>query len=674
MISTLASAGRTPGDPTVPDAGNHGSSLPTSWQLDNGPREVSLGRDPSVCWIHLPHPTVSRTHAKLKFLPNGAILSATSRTNPVLVDGVPLRMPFRLQGGERITIGPFDLYFQPPFLTTEPRSLEVPVAAKNVTVRGRNGKILLSDVSFTLPRGRLTCLIGPSGCGKSTLLKVLAGQLVPVEGQVSYATGNMDPAPLRCPRIVVLPQRDVFHEVLTPRESLGFSARLLGGASSKPNEVDAAVDQVLRRVGLLEAADLPLHTLSGGQRKRAALARGLLSSPDVLMLDEVTSGLDELADAKIMALLASLSLEGRTILCVTHQTANIESHADCVGVLTVPGRLAFLGTAGEALDHFGIPKLAGVYECLNQRTPDEWHAAYRASRYYSEWIAPPRTTITPKPIAARTAVDSERPASTAFRSQSLTILRRSVRIAQADLLGTMLIPAQAVFIAAMIALVFPLVSKLLGQPGIGIPSAASNAGHLLFAVTVACYWLGCSQASKELIRERAVIHEELRTGMHPAAYLAAKLTWLAGTSTLQAILLYCIVCWLSLDVGNSCCQLLLAVISANLGMSTGLVVSAYAPRESVVNASIPPIILLQILFCGALRPLAGPTLHFSQCLVSTHSIFQAMLDTLPAAIRPVPSGHWSLAPLVFVVHLVICVTLVWRAIGRHNVCSSGELG
>ena len=136
-------------------------------------------------------------------------------------------------------------------------------------------------------------------------------------------------------------------------------------------EVAGEVDeQVLGQVGLTERADTRIRRLSGGQRKRVAVALELLTHPALLILDEPTSGLDPGLEAKTMALLSDVAATGRIVIVATHAMESLE-RADALGVL-VAGHIAFFGPSELALSYFRVERYAQLFHQLEKQTPRAW--------------------------------------------------------------------------------------------------------------------------------------------------------------------------------------------------------------------------------------------------------------------------------------------------------------
>jgi len=194
----------------------------------------------------------------------------------------------------------------------------------------------LDGVSLTVQQGEFVCLIGPSGCGKSTLLRIVAGLLKPSAGEV-LLEGKQQDTPQRQLGLVfqqptLLPWRTVQDNVALPLE--------LGGCSAP--EVQKQTAALLALVGLSGFEDeYPTH-LSGGMAQRAAIARALAQTPNVLLLDEPFGALDALTRERMAAeLLHIWQRDKRTVLMVTHNVEEAALLADRVVVLSArPGRVA----------------------------------------------------------------------------------------------------------------------------------------------------------------------------------------------------------------------------------------------------------------------------------------------------------------------------------------------
>ncbi|MBW8758971.1 MAG: ABC transporter ATP-binding protein [Burkholderiales bacterium] len=175
----------------------------------------------------------------------------------------------------------------------------------------------LQDFSLNLRQGEITCLLGPSGCGKTTLLKTLGGFVVGRDTGGVLFEGRYLNGPT--PDIVMIFQENNLFPWLTVRGNVEFGLKFKRGVGTQKRE---KVDDMLRIVGLAEAADRYPHQLSGGMRQRTAIARALVSDPHVLLLDEPFSALDISLRRRMHTLMHDLwEKTGMTMVMVTH---NIE--------------------------------------------------------------------------------------------------------------------------------------------------------------------------------------------------------------------------------------------------------------------------------------------------------------------------------------------------------------
>jgi NitT/TauT family transport system ATP-binding protein len=209
-------------------------------------------------------------------------------------------------------------------------SLPAPfVRLERVTQRFANGGLGLQDIELTLGTGQLTALVGPSGCGKTTLLKILGGLAAPSGGQVVWqerappAKGYVFQSP------TLMPWADVAHNITLPL--------VLAGAAPQPEKLI----RLLQETGLSDKRTALPHQLSGGQQMRVSLARALMGSPRLLLLDEPFAALDEITRQRLSELVCALHrAQQLTIVFVTHNIAEAVFMADRVVLMQgPPGRI-----------------------------------------------------------------------------------------------------------------------------------------------------------------------------------------------------------------------------------------------------------------------------------------------------------------------------------------------
>jgi ABC-type Mn2+/Zn2+ transport system ATPase subunit len=191
------------------------------------------------------------------------------------------------------------------------------LVAKGLSFSYDHFQKVLEDISFTVDQGEMLGIIGPNGGGKSTLLKIIVGLLPLQRGSLTFKE-KAGPWPKA---LAYLPQVQKLNDAL-PMRVCDFLELL-------PQKPKRSISECLNRVGLSDKNQALMRELSGGQRQRALLARALRLSPELLILDEPTAGLDGQGQDQLMSLLKSLQKEDRTtIVVVDHNLGQVLKHAD----------------------------------------------------------------------------------------------------------------------------------------------------------------------------------------------------------------------------------------------------------------------------------------------------------------------------------------------------------
>jgi len=201
--------------------------------------------------------------------------------------------------------------------------------------------VAVDDVDLSVADGEVFGLIGPNGAGKTTLVRALTGT-TPVDGEITVH--GEAPTAVDADRIGLLPQSFSPPARLTARELIDY----YGGLYATARETD----EVLAAVGMAAAADSWYETLSGGQQRRVCVGIALVNDPDLLFLDEPTTGIDPAGRQSLWSLLEELADGGTTIVLTSHSMTEIQRLADRVGLLQ-DGRLVAVGTPAELIDSHG---------------------------------------------------------------------------------------------------------------------------------------------------------------------------------------------------------------------------------------------------------------------------------------------------------------------------------
>ena len=200
----------------------------------------------------------------------------------------------------------------------------------------------VDGVSFTVKTGEIFGLLGPNGAGKSTLIRMLTTLVPPTSGTAVVAGHDIihDPTAVR-ERIGVIPQNMTSDPELTCAENIGIHARLYGITGAQRR---ARTEELLNAVGLLDRANAMAATLSGGMRRRLEIARGMVHDPQILFLDEPTTGLDPVSRISVWAMITHLRVQqGRTLFLTTHYMDEADRLCDRVAIVD-RGRIVALDT------------------------------------------------------------------------------------------------------------------------------------------------------------------------------------------------------------------------------------------------------------------------------------------------------------------------------------------
>ncbi|MEU1281387.1 FHA domain-containing protein [Streptomyces sp. NPDC005805] len=603
-------------------------------------RTVRIGRSPDNDLV-VDDLIVSRRHAELRSLADGGYeIADLGSHNGTYLNGRPVgRAPVR--PGDIVGIGhsAFCLVGDQlqEFVDTGEVSLDVQDLAVSVD-RGR--KTLMDHVSFPVGEKCLLAVVGPSGAGKSTLLNALTGLRPADSGTVLYDGRDLyrDYAELR-QRIGLVPQDDILHTQLTVRRALGYAAELRFPQDTARAERQERVAEVIRELGLEERADQPIHSLSGGQRKRVSVALELLTKPSLLFLDEPTSGLDPGMDRSVMHMLRGLADDGRTVVVVTHSVLSLDV-CDRLLVLAPGGRIAYYGPPEDALAYFGTEQWPEAFEAFETDRERDWAGAYAASPFHDRYVAG-ATAQPPVPAGPATGPVAPPPKAQSWGAQLRTLVRRYAAALAAD----------RTFLVIMIAL--PFVMGAMARALAGSVLDRETALNALLILCVGGVLTGAANAVRELVKERVIYRRERAVGLSRSAYLMSKIVVLGTVTVVQAVVLT-LVALAGVDLnapgGEGVVTLPLVEITlavallAFTAMMLGLLVSALVRKEEVTMPLLVLLAIVQVVFCGALLELDGvPVIEQLAWLVPSRWALAAMAGTIDLG-RIVP-GELSSDPL-----------------------------
>jgi ABC-type multidrug transport system ATPase subunit len=481
------------------------------------------------------------------------------------------------------------------------------------------------------------------------LLKVITG-IAPgdEEGAIFWHGRNVAEEDFSPSEIGYVPQFSIAHEELTVRECVTYAMRLrvrgCGGAA-----LDEGVSRVLDEVGMGEFHDRMVSILSGGQRRRLALAMELVSKPAILLADEVTSGLDPQAEDEIVRLLHGLSrTDGRVVLSVTHSLRHLDLY-DSVLVL-FQGVVAYHGPPAYLTHYFRAENAQDLYSQLEVRSAKEWAQSWKKHRHAFGEAGPKpaelREVSFDSAIEAAEEAEREMVAETApaaiplpgAASQFVTLLSRRVKIffrARAQLaLQLGLIFGFPVLVAVFAWNGLPAVKNLSMGLGLDVVQQlveakdflvqSSKIGSLVSGIVmfqvILLTLMGANNSGREIAAERLIFEKEKLSGLSPLSYVACKAVFLLFLVLAQSVWMGLFVHFVCSFPGDLGVQLLFLILVNAAMTSVCLAVSSFL--GSAEQAS-----LVSIYLVGFQLPLSGAVL--------------ALPEFLGALVRPFIAAYWS---------------------------------
>ena len=668
--------------------------------------EVIVGRDARAS-VRLVHQGISRVHLVLRYLDGHWVAIDDESLNGMFVDGrrVPAvelregvaihvgnpagpRLTFELgspggrAGDDRPTM-PTRQVAERATEALELATAVLPASAsfgdvggltvREVGVALGHDHVLLQDVSFSAGPTTLTAVIGPSGAGKSTLARVIAGELRPDEGAVSFEGHDLhvEYASARG-RIGVVPQEDVVHGGLTVESALGYAAELRMPRDTSKQERRHAIARVLAELELGPHADTRIANLSGGQRKRVSIAMELLTSPALLVLDEPTTGLDPALDRQVMSLLRRLADAGRVIVVVTHSLDYLDV-CDQVLLLAPGGRTAFCGPPSELGPTLGSSDWADVFTTI-EADPVAAH------RRFLEHAAPPVASPSPTRTGPARPAPQRAGATNGVVRQLSTLVRRQLRLTVAD-------RRYFLFLVLLPVLVGLLPLAVAGEVGFAKPAPDSAAPfepkQLVVLLNLGAIFMGTALTIRELVGERAVFGRERAAGLSTSAYVLAKVVVFGTAAVAQATVLVVLVTAPKLGkpappdaaaLGSPVFELFVGTAATCVAAAVfGLAVSALAHNGNQVLPLMAATLTAQLVLAGGFIPVTDRAL-LEACSWFTPARWGLAATASTADLSHLVAGvpddsHWRHTPSAWYLDVVMLgvLSLCYAAFVRWRV-------
>jgi ABC-2 type transport system ATP-binding protein len=208
-------------------------------------------------------------------------------------------------------------------------AIRIESLSKTYAGQGSEPKLALDDVSFDVPRGQIFGLLGPNGAGKSTLINILAGLVTKSSGKATIWGFDIDEHPRNAKRSIgIVPQEILFDPFFTPREALEIQAGMYGVPASERQS-----DALLAAMHLTDKANAYARTLSGGMKRRLLVAKAMVHSPPILVLDEPTAGVDIELRRELWNYVRELNRKGVTVVLTTHYLEEAEQLCDRIAII-----------------------------------------------------------------------------------------------------------------------------------------------------------------------------------------------------------------------------------------------------------------------------------------------------------------------------------------------------
>jgi len=569
---------------------------------------------------------------------------------PIIVRGVPVRNLAPLADGDTIRIDSGQLLrcnFSERLIEEE-RNLIRRLEVRDLVCRFRNGDVALDGLSFTVQRGELVCVMGASGCGKSTLMRALSGQFAPVQGDVIFNNRSLYSNYDALKRyITYIPQYDAFDECLTIEENLEFAAAIRVPHLSK-HERTRRIENKLTELGLSERRTNVVgsphrKTLSGGERKRLNIGLDMISSADIYLFDEPTSGLSSKDSEHVMEIIRDMS-HNKIVLVTIHQpNSKIFQMFHKVLLLDKGGKLVFFGTPAEALAYFTeaeqeshasafagtcescgtarpefifdvmetpLRDLSGdiIYEensrgqlvAARRFSPDYWRDKYEAYRLAKDVQQP--GVVSREPLALSDTAGSGkiprggprwRPAEE--WAQFTTLLKRAFISKFRNHANLLITLVQAPLLAFMIGMVL----RHSESASYDFASAFHIPTYLFLALLVAMF-LGLTNSVDDIIRDRPLLLRERNLNVRLGYYVVAKVVALGFFAVIQCALFTLLGNAMLAVHGFFWIMFGLMFLTAMSGVAIGLLISSLSRVGLTAVLIIPVVLIPQIIFAGAL--------------------------------------------------------------------------
>jgi ABC-type multidrug transport system ATPase subunit len=587
--------------------------------------EVVVGRGPA-CHVILARPEIDSQHARLYKQADQIVVTDLDSAQGTFVNESRVRKKV-LEPGDVVRFGSQVCYrawktgleLDQRGMSLSADNLEIWVQRNEQSWRPRlprpdprrpavRKKPAVRDVSFEVESNKFVGFLGPSGGGKTTLLNCLAGIIRPDFGEIVFddALAIDSDLPRYLSMIGYVPQKDVFvSPELTVRETLQTALALIEAQTAgDPRDADLRIAIAIEKVSLEKALEQRVARLSGGEKKRLAVAVALLRKPRLLLLDEPTAGLDPSTEARLMEEFKKCAKRGTTVICTTHLLGNLDLFDSVLVIGTTHetfeseqirvGRLAYLGPPSQMLEglHLDRPDHVQLYNRLQN-----YQAAPAARPVHVRFGSIPDAS----PGLSKSAAgefDVGR-----IGRQIGVLLQREWSCLSRDRAALGLVFFQPALLAFLVG-----ICQFRLNPD--VDDSFQFARIPYFYAILTGTWLGMNNSVREFVRGRACFVRERIIGLEPPAFFLSKVAFLSLIGAVQVlafILIFKIVgptamyklkdagAWNPFTKVNVYALFGLMFATYSAGAAIGLTVSALMRTQEAAVAILPLLIMPQLL-------------------------------------------------------------------------------
>ncbi len=485
-------------------------------------------------------------------------------------------------------------------------------------------KIGLYDLNFSTSSKNLVGIMGNSGAGKTTLLNLLNGSVKPSKGKILINGEELYSNSKKLPGLIGnIPQDDLLIEELTVFQNLFYSSKLFFGNLSD-EEITEKVNRCLHSLMLFESKDLlvgdPLNKyISGGQRKRLNIALELIREPDILFVDEPTSGLSSNDAENVMDLLKQLTLSGKLIFVVIHQpSSQIFKLFDHLLLLDIGGYPVYFGNPVDSLSYFrnqmsfvdfeysecpecGNINPEEIFRIVESKTVDEFGKTTSHRKIHSEeWYKLYNANFVSKnktkeqnipPTGSRLTVSVSKP-----MVQFLVYFKRNFF----SKINNLQYVAITLFEGPILALILAVALRTHDEGKDYLFGTNPNIPVYIFISTIVVLFLGLITSAEEIIQDKKILKRESFLQLSRNSYLLSKIIFLFIVSASQTFL-YIVIGNMILDFNGSQWPYFLVLFSVScFGNLLGLNISSGMKTRVAVYILIPFLIIPQIMLSGVM--------------------------------------------------------------------------